>query len=60
MQLNIITVYYSNSNESGYFTTDGITSIKSNNTFVQCTSNHLAWFAVIVDVSGVSLSFLHG
>jgi len=34
--------------------------LKSNNTFVQCTSNHLAWFAVIVDVSGVSLSFLHG
>ena len=43
--------------QSGSFSSDGITQIKRNNrTFVQCTSNHLTSFAVLVDASGVSLS----
>ena len=57
-------MYYSNSNESGEFLTDGITqSSTTNNTFVQCTSIHLTSFAVLVDKSGenVSLSnYSHG
>ena len=55
---------FSNSSESGSFSTDGITqSITTNNTFVQCTSTHLTSFAVLVDTSGgtasVSLTVYH-
>ena len=41
-------------NQSGRFSTDGISVTAANSTFVQCTSNHLTSFAVLVDVSGVS------
>ena len=48
---------FSNSNESGSFSTDGITQVNTtNNTFVQCTSTHLTSFAVLVDASGGSES----
>ena len=53
----------SNSNESGSFSTDGLTqSGTTNSTFVQCTSTHLTSFAVLVDTSGtsaVSLTIYH-
>ena len=43
---------YSNNNESGSFSTDGIAqSSTTNNTFVQCNSTHLTSFAVLVDTS---------
>ena len=45
---------YSSGDKSGYFSTDGITVTAINNSFVQCASNHLTSFAVLVDVSGVS------
>ena len=48
--------FFSNSNESGRFSTDGITqSSTTNSTFVQCTSTHLTSFAVLVDLSGGSV-----
>ena len=46
----------SDTNQSGSFSTDGIDQIRRNNTFVQCTSDHLTSFAVLVDVSGRSVS----
>ena len=49
----------SNDNESGRFLTDGITQTSAtNSTFVQCTSTHLTSFAVLVDVSGETVSQL--
>ena len=47
-------IFYSNPDQSRYFSTDGVTLIASNSTFYQCASNHLTSFAVLVDVSGVS------
>ena len=48
---------FSNRNESGRFSTDGITqSSTTNSTFVQCTSTHLTSFAVLVDASGETVS----
>ena len=54
----------SNSNKSGSFSTDGISQSGTiNNTIVQCTSTHLTSFAVLIDISGPSVSletkFLH-
>ena len=47
----------SDNNTQGRFSTDGITqSSTTNSTFVQCTSTHLTSFAVLVDVSGESVS----
>ncbi|XP_065902434.1 adhesion G protein-coupled receptor L4-like [Dysidea avara] len=40
------------SNQSGRFSVDGIAVITRNSTYVQCASNHLTSFAVLVDVSG--------
>ena len=53
--------YFSNllcsvANQSGSFSTDGITQLNTtNSTFVQCRSNHLTSFAVLVNTMGVSL-----
>ena len=48
---------FSNVNESGTFSTDGIMqSDTTNSTFVQCSTTHLTSFAVLVDVSGKSVS----
>ncbi|XP_065903383.1 adhesion G protein-coupled receptor L3-like isoform X2 [Dysidea avara] len=44
------------SGQSGMFSTDGIIqSDTTNNSFVQCSTTHLTSFAVLVDVSGVSV-----
>ena len=48
--------FYSTSGQSGMFSTDGIIqSDTTNNSFVQCSTTHLTSFAVLVDVSGVSV-----
>jgi len=49
-------MYDSTSEQSGSFSTDGITQLStSNSTFVQCRSEHLTSFAVLVDATGVSV-----
>ena len=53
-------IQYSNNNQSGNFSTDGIIqSEATNNTFVQCATTHLTSFAVLVDLSGSTVSMLH-
>ena len=48
---------HSTMTQSGMFSTDGIIqSDTTNNTFVQCSTTHLTSFAVLVDVSGVSVT----
>ena len=54
MSTVIVFCIHSMTNQSGRFSIDGITVTITNSTFVQCTSNHLTSFAVLVDVSGVS------
>jgi len=49
---------YSTSERSGSFSTDGITQLSTtNSTFVQCRSEHLTSFAVLVDATGVSVFY---
>ena len=49
-------MYDSTSEQSGSFSTDGITQLgTTNSTFVQCRSEHLTSFAVLVDATGVSV-----
>ena len=52
-------VFYSNGITRGRFSSDGITLSRSvNNSFVECSTNHLTSFAVLVDVSGESVSII--
>ena len=57
-QCKIYTVHlYSNPDQSGSFSTEGITQLSTtNSTFVQCNSNHLTSFAVLVDTSKNNVS----
>ncbi|XP_065903381.1 adhesion G protein-coupled receptor L3-like [Dysidea avara] len=41
-----------NNSERGHFSQEGITSTTHDGSFVQCSSNHLTSFAILVDVSG--------
>ena len=54
--VNCILYIYSTADQSGSFSTDGISQLRTTNrTFVQCRSEHLTSFAVLVDATGVSV-----
>jgi len=47
---------YRNAGERGHFSQDGVTTTNRSGSIIRCSSNHLTSFAILVDVSGQSVS----